>query len=255
MAIAASRRVITISQSAADDLARFFPSIKAKLVVTPLAPDPVFKPQTPASIEDVLARFKLPDRFAFYLASNKPHKNLVRLVEAWQLVVSDWLMNARAHPLTNIEQPTLIIAGHQDTRYSEAQLRVQELGLEQHVRFIGSVSDAQAAALYSACALFVYPALYEGFGLTPLEAMACGAPVACSNASSLPEVTGDAAVLFDPTKPQDIASACLSVLQDDDLRLRMREKSLAQADRFSWRETARLTMATYHEAQEVKRKT
>lgn len=248
IAIGASRKLITASQSAARDLARFFPSIEAKLVVVPLAAHSLFKPQSAPEIARVRAEFDLPDRFALYLGSNKPHKNLARLVEAWHLVVGGWRpVNG---PAPTLDPPLLVIAGHQDPRYPEAQARARELGIEPWVRFVGSVSDAQAAALYSACALFVYPSLYEGFGMTPLEAMACGAPVACSNRSSLPEVTGDAAWLFDPSQPQDIASACLRVLRDEALRDQLRRRSLAQAARFSWRETARLTMNLYREVSE-----
>jgi alpha-1,3-rhamnosyl/mannosyltransferase len=251
IAIGASRVVLTLSQSAAGDLAQVFPSARAKLRVTPLAPDPVFTPPSPDTIARTQAKFDIDLPFAFYLASNKPHKNLVRLVEAWALVRAslsslaggrDWPANSPTHA------PHLIIAGHVDPRYPQAQQRAEALGLQGSVRFIGAVSDADAAALYRACDLFVYPSLYEGFGLTPLEAMACGAPVACSNASSLPEVAGDAALLFDPTEPEFIAQACLRVLRDDALRAALRSRGLAQAARFNWRDTARLTIAAYRSA-------
>lgn len=250
MAIAASQRIITISQSAARDLARFFPSAQDKIVVTPLAPDAVFKPRTPVEIMRVQVKFKLPARFALYLASNKPHKNLVRLVEAWRMVSAE-LQRTNENSTLDVHPSTLVIAGHQDPRYSEAQMRAQELGLSEQVRFIGEVSDVQTAALYSACDLFIFPSLYEGFGLTVLEAMACGAPVACSNTSSLPEVVGEAALLFDPTKPEEIAAPCLRVLRDDGLRAHLREGSIQRAARFTWRETARLTIAAYREVAEL----
>ncbi|MCS6773467.1 MAG: glycosyltransferase family 4 protein, partial [Thermoflexales bacterium] len=173
--------------------------------------------------------------FALYLASNKPHKNLPRLVEAWRIVVAT--LGDRA--------PRLVIAGHYDPRYPEAQQLVSALGLEHKVVFVGLVSDAEATALYSTCALFVFPSLYEGFGLTPLEAMACGAPVACSNTSSLPEVVGDAAVLFDPHRADDIAAACLRMLTDETLQANLRQASLRQAARFSWREAAARTLEVY----------
>lgn len=248
LAVRASRRVITISQSAASDIARFYPRSKDKLIVTPLAADPSFTPQPDHAVEAARAQFQLQGRFAFYLASNKPHKNLVRLIDAWAILTRDWGSESRESPFSNHDAPILVIAGHVDPRYPEAPQRVKELGLEQHVRFIGPVSDAQAAALYSACDLFVYPSLYEGFGLTPLEAMACGAPVACSNTSSLPEVAGDAALLFDPLNPQEMAQACLHVLRDDALRAGMRERSLKQAAKFSWQETARLTIDVYRQS-------
>lgn len=102
-------------------------------------------------------------------------------------------------------------------------------------------------ALHSACALFVFPSLYEGFGLTPLEAMACGAPVVCSNTSSLPEVAGDAALLFDPTDIQAIAETCARVLTNPSLQHQLRESGLRQAARFTWAETARRTLEVYRQ--------
>lgn len=244
IAIGASRRVITISHSAAHDLRRIFPSLHDKLAVIPLAADPVFEPQSRPHIERVRAQYELPERFALYLGSNKPHKNLIRLIEAWRLV-----MNAEPSPADGDSPlPTLVIAGHQDARYPQAHTRARALGMEHYVRFIGNPSDAQAAALYSACDLFVYPSLYEGFGMTPLEAMACGAPVACSNTSSLPEVIGEAGLTFDPTQPHAIAAACLRILRDDALRAHLRRAGLAQAGQFSWRRTAQATLEVYRSA-------
>jgi glycosyltransferase involved in cell wall biosynthesis len=121
------------------------------------------------------------------------------------------------------------------------------LGIENEIRFIGAVSDADAAALYSACELFVFPSLHEGFGLTPLEAMSCGAPIVCSNTSSLPEVIGNAGLFFDPNDAGDMAKAIQMALDDAYLLAHLRENSLRQAARFSWKETARLTVETYRE--------
>ncbi len=249
LAIRATRKVITISQSAADDLKRFFPAARDKLVVTPLAPDAIFYPRSTEAIEHACAKFDLPKHFTLYLASNKPHKNLVRLVEAWKTVNESegWRAGDEGGitSLSTLHPPLLVIAGHQDSRYPDAQHRAKALGIELRVRFIGAIGDDDAAALYSACDLFVFPSLYEGFGLTPLEAMACGAPVTCSNTSSLPEVAGDAALMFDPTNTQDIAATCLRVLRDGALRTQMRHRSRAQAARYSWLKTAEDTIAVY----------
>lgn len=231
LAIRASTALITISQSAAADLTRTFPAARSKLAVTPLAADPVFVPQPSAVIDSVRARYALPQRFALYLASNKPHKNLPRLIEAWGIAAA-----------TDV---ALIIAGHQDARYGQAQVAAQQLPAAARPRFIGPVSDADAAALYSSCEVFVFPSLYEGFGLTPLEAMSCGAAVICANTSSLPEVTGDAALLIDPADTRALAAALSRALGDDSLRARLRQHSLARAARFSWSRTARETLEQY----------
>jgi alpha-1,3-rhamnosyl/mannosyltransferase len=234
LAVRASRHILTISESAARDIARFYPAARSKITVTPLAAEPAFAPQPADRQAAARARHGLPEHFTLYLASNKPHKNLARLVEAWGL-------------LPNLQSPVLVIAGHQDPRFPQAQERARDLGIAGQVRFIGEVDNADMPALYSACDLFVFPSLHEGFGLTPLEAMACGAPVACSNTSSLPEVAGDAALLFDPTDTAQIAAACARVLGDAALRADLRQRGLRQAARFSWRSTAEATLAVYRD--------
>ena len=232
LAIRASRRIITVSHSAAADLAHYFPFSKGKVTVIPEAAGPLFQPQPFDTIQATRAHYQLPEHFTLYLASNKPHKNLVRLVEAWNLVIRDWRLE-------------IVIAGHQDPRYPQAQARAKELGIANHVHFIGAVPERDLPGLYSACDLFVYPSLYEGFGLTPLEAMACGAPVACSNASSLPEVSGDAAISFDPQDPRQIADACLRILTNPGLQADLRQRSLRQAAQFTWDRAARQTVDVY----------
>lgn len=244
LAVLRAQRIIVPSEHARQELAELLPAVRSKSVVIPAAADPHFQPMSAAEAHATLApRFGALPPFCLYLASNKPHKNLPRLVEAWRLVVN--ALGAQA--------PLLVIAGHYDPRYPEAQQRVRALGLESQVRFIGTVSDVEAAALYASCELFIYPSLHEGFGLTPLEAMACGAPVACASASSLPEVVGEAALLFDPTDVDDIARACLVALRDPSLRARLREASLKQAARFSWARAAQQTLAVYREVAEKHR--
>lgn len=240
LAVRASAIVITVSEASARDLRRFWP--RARLVVIPEAADPIFTPQPPERCAAVRIKYNLPERFTLYLASNKPHKNLVRLVEAWAMLSAQ---------LPESQPEVLVIAGHYDPRYPQAQARAAALGMTAQVRFIGEVSNADLPSLYSACSLFVFPSLYEGFGLTPLEAMACGAPVACSNASSLPEVVGDAALLFDPTRPAEIAATCARALADPALRAELRARSLAQAARFTWSDAARRTLAAYREASRI----
>jgi len=124
---------------------------------------------------------------------------------------------------------------------------VSELGLGDRVHFAGYVHDADLPALYGGADLFVFPSLYEGFGLPPLEAMACGTPVVCSNAASLPEVVGDAAVTVDPYDVDALAEAMQRVLADRDLREDLRARGLARARQFTWERTARETLAVYRE--------
>ena len=229
LAVLRSDALLTISHSAAADLARFFPAAREKITVTPLAADPSFSPQSEMHVRTARARFDLPTRFVLYLGSNKPHKNLPRLIEAWTTVADR-------------RDAVLVVAGHIDPRY------IHQLNAPA-VRFVGPVSDADAAALYSACDAFVFPSLYEGFGLTPLEAMSCGAPVICSNTSSLPEVAGDAAFLIDPHDVHAITTAITRLLDDDALRAEMRARSLARAATFSWVHTAQATLNVYRKLQ------
>lgn len=139
----------------------------------------------------------------------------------------------------------LVIAGKAQWRESEIFATVQRAGLQDRVTFPGYVDDADLPALYSAAAAFVYPSLYEGFGLPPLEAMACGTPVVCSNAASLPEVVGDAAVSVDPLRVDSLAQGLRDVLTNPALRNDLRARGLRRAAQFSWDRCAVETLAVY----------
>jgi len=199
------------------------------------AAGPRFKPADPSASDELRHRLGLPDHYALYVGINKPHKNLPRLVEAFARITH------------HVSRFTLVIAGHEDPRYPQARERAAALGLDS-VMFLGAVAEEDLPALYSGADLFVFPSLYEGFGLPVIEAMACGTPVACSNVSSLPEVAGDAALLFDPHTPESIAAAICQTLQNAELRERLRRRGLEQAGHFSWEHAARLTLEAYRQA-------
>jgi glycosyltransferase involved in cell wall biosynthesis len=258
LALRAARHVIAISEFTRRDFMAEFGLRPEQITAIPLAADPAFQPQPPVAIAAVRARYGLPERFVLYLGSNKPHKNLARLVEAWQIADSKWQMAIGS----------LVIAGAWDERYPEARELADSSGLktstenDQHPVssnqppvWLGPVPEADLPALYSAAAAFVFPSLYEGFGLPVLEAMACGTPVICSNTSSLPEVTGDpsagsgqaAALLVDPLDTAAIADAIRRVLTDDNLRADLRYRGLAQAARFTWTQAAAATLAVYRQ--------
>ncbi|MDT8307317.1 MAG: glycosyltransferase family 1 protein [Anaerolineae bacterium] len=232
LALRAADRVVTISEASRADLAQTYPRVAGRVTAIPLAPDPAFAPQPPAVESELRQRYALPPRFTLYLGSNKPHKNLLRLVEAWATLPAE---------------EVLVIAGAWDRRYPAVRHYVASHGLGERVRFLGPVTEADLAALYSAATLFVFPSLYEGFGLPVIEAMASGTPVACSDRSSLPEAAGDAALFFDPEDAGAIAATLRRLLADQTLRAGLRQRGLEQADRFSWTRTAAATLALYRD--------
>jgi glycosyltransferase involved in cell wall biosynthesis len=239
LALRTARVTIAVSQSTRADLQRLFRIDPQQIVVVSEAADAHFSPQSPDAIAAVCQKYALPERYVLYLGSNKPHKNLVRLVQAWRISNLD-------SQLSNLK---LVIAGHWDNRYPEAKRVVEQLDMRDQVTFVGPVSEADLPMLYSGAALFVFPSLYEGFGLPVLEAMACGAPVVCSNASSLPEIAGDAAVLADPQNVNALAEAIGRVFASQELREHLREKGLSQSARFSWVQTADAILKVYQRCQ------
>ncbi|MCO6451610.1 MAG: glycosyltransferase family 4 protein [Caldilineales bacterium] len=250
-ALRASNRFVAISQATANDFHSHYSVNTALITTTPLAPDPIFQPQPPEVIASLRARLELPDCYVLYLGSNKPHKNLERLVQAWGLVQRSGVGDQRSeHASLNLQSPIpnpqLLIAGAWDERYPEPKRLAEQLSLGESVRFLGPIANADLPALYAGAALFIFPSVYEGFGLPVLEAMACGTPVACSNTSSLPEVAGDAAILFDPYDVEAIAEAMVAGLGDADLWEQLNRQGLAQAAKFTWEQTARATLAAYH---------
>jgi glycosyltransferase involved in cell wall biosynthesis len=231
LAVRAAQVVIAPSTSTAHDLECFLGLPADRIAVTAAAAAPAFRPQGTATIAAVRARLKLPEHYVLYVGSNKRHKNLVRLVEAW----------ARLQP----QALSLIIAGVWDPRYMEARRRAAALALGDAIRFLGSVPEDALPALYSGATLFVFPSLCEGFGLPVIEAMACGVPVACSATSSLIEVAGQHAVLFDPLDVDAMADTIREILHDAERRETLGRRSLERAAQFSWDETARHTLGVY----------
>jgi glycosyltransferase involved in cell wall biosynthesis len=226
-------RIITISESAKRDIVRFYRVPPERIVVTPLAAGGQFRPQSESDVSRVRRSYKLPTRYILAVGNVQPRKNLPRLVRAFGTLVTD------------IPDLALVIAGQSGWQGSEVEATVRQLGLAERVRFTGFVPNADLPALYGGAELFCYPSLYEGFGLPPLEAMACGTPTVTSNTASLPEVVGDAAVTVDPTSVAEISSALRSLLEDPRRRADYSRRGIARAALFSWDHTARLTRDVY----------
>lgn len=240
----ASSHIIIGTESARQELLAHFPVDPGRVTTIPHAPAMRFARRPETAIAAVRAAYALPSRFLFYCGINKPHKNLVRLIEAY----------AALPPDLSPSLPPLIIAGAWDERYPEPKIRAAELGLAERVRFLGRVNDADLPALYSAATLFVFPSLYEGFGLPVIEAMACGAPVACSDATGLRDVAGEASLLFDPLETRSIVEALRAALENPALLAQLREQSLAQASRFTWPSTAQQTLDVYRQVLQQRRR-
>ena len=231
------RLVLADSEATAADLQRLLGLDQDRIRVVPAAADPRFHVCTPAEVSDVRRKYGLPQKYLLHLSSGKPHKNLVRLVDAWALVTGE------RETAGNV----LVLAGQVSPRYPEARDRIEALGVEEDVRVLGRIPEKDLPALYSGATWFVFPSLYEGFGLPVLEAMTCGTPVVCSNTSSLPEIAADAAITFDPVDTEAIAEALSMALGDATLREDVRQKAIVRAKDFGWEHTARLVYDCYGE--------
>jgi glycosyltransferase involved in cell wall biosynthesis len=239
MATHHSNRVITVSEASKRDILEYFNVPPAKIDVIYNGIDERFgEPPAEEDVTRVRERYQLIDPFILYAGNIKPHKNLGRLIEAFHIL---------RHNGPAFEHVKLVIIGDEIAKYAALRHAVHRHKLHKHVRFFGFVSNQTLAVLYRLAAVFVFPSLYEGFGLPPLEAMASGTPVITSNVSSLPEVVGDAAFLIDPYQAEAIASAMERVLNDAGLRDDLRARGLRRAREFSWDTTARRVRAIYDE--------
>jgi glycosyltransferase involved in cell wall biosynthesis len=230
-------RILTVSEASKRDILQYFNVPPERIEVIYNGIDERFwTPPADEAVERVRQRYQLNDPFILYTGNIKPHKNLVRLIEAFQQLRR-----------SGFDQLKLLILGDEISRYATLRRAVHRHKLHKHVRFHGFVPDDTLAIFYRLAAAFVFPSLYEGFGLPPLEAMASGTPVVTSNVSSLPEVVGDAALLIDPTDVDAIAGAIRMVLTDAALRDDLRERGWRRAREFSWERSVARIRAIYGE--------
>jgi glycosyltransferase involved in cell wall biosynthesis len=234
-AIAYADHIITISHHGKSELLKYFNIDPEKITVTHLAAKDIFAPATKEEQERVLTKYQIPQDFILTVGTCEPRKNIRTLVQAY-VQLPENVKND--HPL--------VIAGGKGWLHSDidALIASQDSG---HIHRIGYVDELELPALYSAASIFVYPSLYEGFGLPILEAMASGTPVITSNTSSMPEIGGDAAVYFDPADPNQLTTILLELIDDVDLRGELRRKGFVNAKQFSWEKTARETLRIYEE--------
>jgi glycosyltransferase involved in cell wall biosynthesis len=226
--------VIAVSGSTRDDLVRVFGLDADRVTVVHNGVTEDFRPAPVAEVEAFRQAKGLPVRFVLFVGTIEPRKNLVRLVEAYAQL-----------PATIRQDTPLVIGGGKGWFYAQVFRRVVDLGLEGSVLFPGFLPMEELPWWYRASSVFVYPSVFEGFGLPVLEALASGTPVITSNTSSLPEVAGDAAILVDPYDTLEITNAMLRMLTDRSEAEAMRELGTVQAAKFSWQRTARETEAVY----------
>ena len=230
-----SDRVIADSLSTREDLVQILGVPAAKIDVVALGLGSVRR-ATPIGERETRARFELGERRVLLsLSAKRPHKNLLALIGALAQIPA-------------AERPVLVLAGYPTAHEVELRERVASEGLAADVRFPEWLSAEELEGLWALAQAFVFPSLYEGFGLPVLESMARGVPVACSNASSLPEVAGEAALLFDPHDEAAIAGALRRLLDDAALCEQLRASGLARVREFTWDRTARLTLESYRRA-------
>lgn len=243
-AVKHAHHVIVPSESTKKDLIRQLGAPDDKVSVIYEAADPIFQPLPLLSTRrEVQAEFKVPESYILFVGTIEPRKNVNGLLHAFRHLRDKY----------NVTNTGLVIAGGQGWLYEETMETVDRLGLQESTFFLGRVPDDKLRKLYVGARCHVHAAHYEGFGLPPLEAMACGTPTVVSNISSLPEVVGDAALLVDPNNPEEIAVAIHRLLTDDDLHAEVRAKGLQRARCFSWELAARHTMEVYHKAANERR--
>lgn len=236
-----ARRILAVSEATRGDVRDTLgiPEDRIRLVYN--APNPDFF--RPAQVERarILERYQIDYPFLLYAGNIRPQKNIPRLVEAFAVARE----RLSRHPV--YRDLHLIIIGDEISQHPSVRRAVIQTRVEKSVRFLGFVPFDALRIFFESAALFVFPSLYEGFGLPPLEAMASGTPVVTSNVSSLPEVVGDAALLVNPENVFEIARAILEGLLDDDLRSELIAKGKVQAARYSWDRTAREVLEVYRE--------
>jgi glycosyltransferase involved in cell wall biosynthesis len=232
-------QLIAPSEFTCHDIARTYGIAPERINLIPLAAAAGFAPASDAEVARVRAHYRIGGDYILAVGSIQPRKNLTRLVRAYSAL-------RRARP--NAKLPQLVLVGKKAWLYDETLRAIAECGSARDVSLTGYVPEEDLPALYTGALCFVYPSYFEGFGLPPLEAMRCGTPVIASDRTSLPEVVGDAGLLVDPFDEAALAHALAALLDDAELRTRLRTRGLARAASFDWRETARRTLEVYQRA-------
>lgn len=231
-----SSTILTVSNYSKKDILKFFPSIdKNKIFVTPLAANNTFKPLNKYECACYIKnKYNIDSPFILYIGGFSTRKNVRELILAFSKIYKSLNNNYK-----------LVLCGSVKDEGAKLQDLCKELFIDDKVIFTGFVADCDLPIFYNASDAFVYPSLYEGFGLPPLEAMSCKTPVVTSNLTSIPEVTKDAAILIDPFNKDELASAILSLLNSPSMLSEYSEKGYINSLNFTWTKTAKATLKAY----------
>lgn len=228
--------VIAVSEATKRDSIKMLGVPEKKITVIHEAANPIYRPVPAEEAQQrVREKYKIDQDFILFVSTIEPRKNLPGLLQAYRRLRDEYK-----------REELLVLAGSKGWLWEEVYETVDNLDLTREVLFLGRVPSADLVYLYNAARFLVHPSFYEGFGLTPLEAMTCGTPVIVSNTSSLPEVVGDAAVLIDPHDIDGLTVAMWRVLTEQELRKELRCKGLKRAKQFSWEQAAEKTLEVYH---------
>ncbi len=231
-----TNHIIAVSEATKHDCIKMLGVPETKITVIHEAANPIYQPLPKGEAQQIVkAKYQLDQDFILFVGTIEPRKNLPGLLQAYRRLRDNYK-----------REEILVLRGSKGWLWEEVYETVARLNLEEHVVFLGRVPSEDLVYLYNAAHLLVHPSFYEGFGLTPLEAMTCGVPVVASNISSLPEVVGDAALLIDPHDIDGLTVAIWRVLTEEELRKDLVCKGLKRAQKFSWKEAARKTLEVYH---------
>lgn len=239
-------KIITISKNSKKEIVKFLDVDEAKIeIVYPgIDKNLYFKDYNDEDIKRVRNKYNLPLKYILYLGTLEPRKNIIRIIDAYAALKNQIDENI-----------CLVIAGKKGWMYEDIFNKVDTYGLKDDVIFTGYVDEKDKPIIYKMSKVFIFPSLYEGFGMPVLEAMAAGVPVITSNTSALPEVVGDAGILVNPYDILEIANSLKKILEDSQIRLQLIEKGLKQSLKFSWKKSAEKLLEIYKEVGEYEKNT